>query len=246
MDARLPILCLGSGAALSDGRLWNSLLIDGRILLELPTTSVPQMLKLGIDPTQIETIFISHLHADHMFGLPFLLLEYCVRRRRTQPLYIVGPTDLEAVTFQLCDLAWPDLRDVGFEPHVPLHFVEIPDEGTYTVGDLSFETVRMNHYGLSAFGFRFRVGDRLLAYSGDTGDTGDLDRLYDGVDVAIVELTHPHASEDPGHLDAPTVRRLADSLRQHGTKIFATHINGSPDPIEGVTLCEDGKTYWVP
>lgn len=230
---------------MSDGRLWNSFLIDGHILLELPTTSMPQMLKLGIDPTQIGIIFITHLHADHMFGLPFLLLEYCVRRRRTQPLYMVGPTDLEDVTFQLCDLAWPDLRETGFEPHVPLEFVKVSDEGIYRAGELPFEAVRMDHYGLAAFGYRFRIGGRLLAYSGDTGDTADLDRLYDGADVAIVELTHPTPSKDPGHLDEPTVRRLAASLRERHTTILATHINGSPKPIDGVTFCEDGKTYWI-
>jgi len=225
--------------------MWNSLLIDGRILLELPTTALPQMLKAGIDPTQIEIIFVTHLHADHMFGLPFLLLEYCVRRRRTQPLYIVGPTDLEATTFQLCDLAWPDLRETGFEPHVPLEFIQVPREGTYHAGDLAFEAVRMQHYGLAAFGYRFHVGERLVAYSGDTGKTADLDRLYNGADLAIVELTHPQPSDDPGHLDAPTVAQLAETLRSHAT-ILATHINGSPNPIEGVTVCEDGKTYRVP
>jgi ribonuclease BN (tRNA processing enzyme) len=245
VGTRVPVLCLGSGAALGDGRLWNSFLIDGQIVLDLPTTAIPQLLKLGVDLTQIGHVFISHLHADHMFGIPFLLLEYCVRRQRTEPLYLIGPVGLEAVTQRLCDIAWPDLQETGFEPRVPLRFLEIAQEGTYEAGGREFEAIPMEHYDLLAFGYRFQAGGRLFAYSGDAGEGSDLNRLFDRADVAISERTHPQRSADPGHLDVETVRALAARLRQQGTTIFATHINGNPPPIDGVTVCEDGKTYWV-
>ncbi len=245
MSEQVPLVCLGSGAALTDGRDWSSLLIDGKILLDLPPTTIPQLHRLGIDLTQIDTVFISHLHADHMFGLPFLLLEYCVRRHRTAPLYIIGPAGLEATTYQLCDLAWPDLRNGGFEPHAPLKFVEVEQERTYQAGDLAFSTFCMEHYGLSAFGFRFSYKGRCIAYSGDTGETAPLHQLFGGVDIAILELTHPRESSDPGHMDRPTFIKLAQWLQAQGTKVLATHMSQTPDPIPGVTICEDGKTYWI-
>lgn len=245
MSEKIPLVCLGSGAALTDGRDWSSLLIDGKILLDLPPTTIPQLHRLGMDLSQIDTVFISHLHADHMFGLPFLLLEYCVRRHRADPIYIVGPSKIEQLTYQLCDLAWPDLRDGGFEPHVPLKFVEISEEGHYHAGNLAFSAFCMDHYDLEAFGYRFTYKDRAIGYSGDTGEGTQLNKLLGDVDVAILELTHPRESSDPGHMDRPTFIKIADWLKAQGTQVMATHMSQTPAPIDGVEILEGGKTYWI-
>jgi len=245
VSARVPILCLGSGAALTDGRLWNSFLIDGRILLDLPPTAVPQMHRLGVDTTAIDVIFISHLHADHSFGLPFLLLEYCVRYERSEALFIVGPRGLEKNVEIACELAWPDMRAKGFHPRVPVHYVEIESEGSYDVGDLAFGAFPMKHFGLDALGYRFELKGRTIAYTGDTGDCEQVHRLLDGADVAIVEWTHAHRSRDPGHLDTEEVERITRELRDRRAMVLATHLGSTPDPIDGITICEDGETYYV-
>jgi len=245
LDNRIPILCLGSGAALTEGRRWNSFLIDGKILLDLPPTSIPHMHLLGVDPKSIDVIFISHHHADHSFGLPFLLLEYCVRYERSEPLHIVGPTRLEERTHQTCELAWPDMRAKGFVPRVPLRFTEIESEGEYQAGDLSFTAVPMEHFGLDALGYRFECRGKTFAYTGDTGECEQLSRLLEDVDVAIIELTHPRPSEDPGHLDIEEVVRVTADLRKRGALVLATHMSGTPEPFDGITLCEDGETYYA-
>jgi len=189
VNGRIPIVCLGSGAALNDGRGWNSLLIDGRILLDLSPSAITQIHRLGIDPRTIEVIFISHLHADHLFGIPFLFLEYRIRYERSSPLHIVGPAGLPERIESLCTLAWPELDRGG-------------------------------------------LGTRI-------------EPLLEGVDVAIVELTHPGPVDDPGHLDVEGVSRLTKELVGRGATVLATHMSETPPPIEGITLCEDGKTYWV-
>lgn len=245
MSDRLPIVCLGSGAALTDGRQWNSILIDGRIALDFPPTAIPQLHRLGIESTAIDVVFISHHHADHSFGLPFLFLEYCVRYERTEPLYVVGPPGLERRTEATCELAWPDMRAQGFEPRVPIRFVEIRHEGDYRAGDLAFTAIPMEHFGLDALGYRMRVKGRSIAYTGDTGACGQVCRLLDGVDVAIIELTHPVRREDPGHLDVEEFKRLTADLRARGAFVLATHMSGTPPPSNGVTVCEDGRTYYV-
>jgi len=245
LSDRIPLTCLGSGAALSDGRRWNSILIDHRILLDLPPTAVVELQRLDLDLTEIDTIFISHLHADHMFGLPFLLLEYCIRRERDLPLYIVGPPGIEERTVTLCDLAWPDMRKAGFEPHVPVSYVEVTEDGEYHAGDLAFTAVRVAHFTLAAFGYRFAYKGRTIAYTGDTGECAQLGKLLDGVDVAILELTHPKPSDDPGHMDAPAVSYWLNKLRQQGTRVFATHMSETPDPVDGLTICEDCQTYHI-
>jgi ribonuclease BN (tRNA processing enzyme) len=245
LSDRIPLTCLGSGAALTDGRRWNSLLIDGRILLDLPPTAVVELQRLGLDLTGIDVVFISHLHADHMFGLPFLLLEYCIRRERDRPLYIVGPPSIEETNETLCDIAWPDMREAGFVPQVPVSYVEVAGDGEYRAGDLTFSAVRMKHFTLTAFGYRFTYKGRTIAYTGDTGECEQLGKLLEDSDVAIIELTHPESSEDPGHLDVRVVEYWMKKLKERGTRVFATHMMERPDPIEGLEVCEDCKTYYI-
>jgi len=221
-------------------------LIDGRILLDLPPTAIPQLDRLGQDASEIDQIFISHLHADHLFGVPFLLLAYCLVYERTRPLYLIGPVGLSRTVKALCSLAWPDMERHGFRPRVPVSYVELAREGTYSAGEQSFDAFPMQHFDLPAFGYRFAHRGRTFAYSGDTGECPGLDRLIGGADVAILEMTYAKRPGDPGHLDAESVRRTTSALRRRGATVLATHLGPEAvPPIDGLTVCEDGATYWV-
>ncbi len=52
-----------------------------------------QMRRYGIHPLKINAIFISHLHGDHVFGLPGLISTLNFQGRK-QPLHIFGPAPL--------------------------------------------------------------------------------------------------------------------------------------------------------
>jgi len=123
--------------------------------------------------------------------------------------------------------------------------VEIEAEGEFQTGDIGFSTVRMNHFGMDAYGYRFTYNGRKIAFTGDTGACPQLDRLCDGADIAITEFTHAVPSDDPNHLDVETVARLTALLRARGATVLATHMRETPDPIEGLLICRDGETYLV-
>ncbi len=53
-----------------------------------------QMIKYNVRPSRISHIFISHLHGDHIFGLPGLITSYSLYRR-TSTLYLYGPKGIE-------------------------------------------------------------------------------------------------------------------------------------------------------
>ena len=242
---KIAVTCLGSGAALGRHRLWSSLLLDDRILLGLPPTAIQQLYRLGKPPANVEHVLISHLHADHHFGLPFFLLLFCYLHERENPLYIIGPTGIGQASQQLFDLAWPGLKEAGVRPRVPVEYVEVKTSGSLSVGRLTVEAVKLKHFDMDAFGYRFAYKGRLIAFTGDTGPCPQLDSLLDGADVAITEFTHVLDVDDPGHLNAVAVKRITNRLREHGATILATHLSGEPAPIDGLLVCRDGETYFV-
>ena len=89
------IVMLGTGNAfLPNGRHHSFAIFDKRHIIDAPPTALISLRQHGVKVCDIETIFITHLHADHIFGLPFLLLEstYISDRELVKPLTIVAAT----------------------------------------------------------------------------------------------------------------------------------------------------------
>lgn len=94
---------------------------------------------------QIDVICVTHYHADHISGLPGLLLTMG-NAERTEPLTMIGPKGLERV---VCAL-----RTVAPELPFPIRFIELTEmEQTIQIGDYRIEAFRVNHnvvcYGYS-------------------------------------------------------------------------------------------------
>lgn len=53
-----------------------------------------QLLHTKLSLTQLQAIFITHIHGDHCYGLPGLLASAAMQGR-TEPLWIVGPTKIK-------------------------------------------------------------------------------------------------------------------------------------------------------
>ncbi len=93
----------------------------------------------------IDVICFTHYHADHISGLPGLLLTMGNAERR-EPLIMIGPRGLERVVNALCVIA-PELP-------FPIEFIEISgQEETFTFNGFQIEAFRVNHnvvcYGYS-------------------------------------------------------------------------------------------------
>ncbi|MFN0069938.1 MAG: ribonuclease Z [Chloroflexota bacterium] len=105
------------------------------------------MRKLGWGFRAVGTIFITHLHGDHVGGLPGLLLSLG-NSFRDQPVDIYGPPGLRRVVRGLRTIA----------PILPyrVRIHEIPAPATFPVGPLTVTTLPLEH-SLPCIGYRFDV-----------------------------------------------------------------------------------------
>lgn len=148
-----------------------------------------------LSKTQLDSIFISHIHGDHMFGL-FPLLSTMALTGRTKPLNIFGPNALGSIlTFYKSFWGDKDPFEINFVPlkmKAPQVILEYPG--------LSVEAFPLRH-GIESFGFLFRetglctfkkqaYKPRSYAYCSDTAPFPELASWVRGVDVLYHEGTY--------------------------------------------------------
>ena len=108
-----------------------------------------QLRRMGLNFNRISAIFLSHLHGDHVFGLPGLISTFSMLGR-TQSLHIYAPDDLEKVL-----RPWLDFFSPGLEFEVVCHKVcPTREEVIYDDRSLTVTTLPLSHR-IPCCGFRF-------------------------------------------------------------------------------------------
>ena len=130
----------------------------------------------------IDTVCLSHLHADHCLDL----CSYCVARiyppEGAQPrIPVYGPAE----TAQRMDQAFGRHEHRGMTE--AFDFVTLTP-GTRQIGPLRVTLATMNH-PVETFGFRLEHAGRVIAYSADTGPTEALAGLARGADLLLCEAS---------------------------------------------------------
>src|SRR5712692_4777157 len=139
----MELTFLGSSDAFAaEGRYWSSFVVDGKYLFDAPPTLLPHLKQLGHPLDEIEVVFISHHHADHFVGLPFLMLEYMYKTPRSKDLHIVGPPGVEEWMEDFAERCYPNIsKDAGYRRR----YVDAHPGSDQAAGAVSFRAIPMNH-----------------------------------------------------------------------------------------------------
>jgi ribonuclease BN (tRNA processing enzyme) len=239
---------LGCGDAFgSGGRLHTCMHVhagNARILIDCGASSLIGMKRLGVDPLSIQAVCISHFHADHFAGLPFLLLE-SKARQRTAPLTIAGPPGIATFLDHTFTALFP-----GSTPRFPfaIEFVEYSARKPVPVLDFAVTAFPVPHVPETMpHGVRLDLIDRVIAYSGDTEWTDTLHDIARNAHVFVCESSMLDAAV-PGHLDYATIRRHRPDLECQ--RLILTHMG--PDVLAAADsiahdamadMAADGATF---
>lgn len=108
-----------------------------------------QLRRMGLNFNRISAIFLSHLHGDHVFGLPGLISTFSMLGR-TQGLHIYAPDDLEKVL-----RPWLNFFSPGLEFEVVCHKIcPTRQEVIYDDRSLTVTTLPLSHR-IPCCGYRF-------------------------------------------------------------------------------------------
>lgn len=120
-------------------------------LFDVGEATQHQILQTTIRPRKIEKIFITHLHGDHIYGLPGLLSSRSFQGG-SGPLTIYGPAGIK-------DFVLTSLKVSGTRLAYPLHFVELTRGGVIFQDKAFTVTAAKLEHNIACFGYRVVEAD---------------------------------------------------------------------------------------
>lgn len=185
--------------------------------------TLDQLLKLGVSYYNIDTIFITHCHGDHISELSsFLHIALTVDSKRKRGITIYGPVGIKRSINNL-------LRATGlFGRKHPIYKIKIKEIKNSELVRGKGWLVRgytVSHVSkMRCLAYRIQADQKVLAYSGDTGNCQGLYKACRDADLAIIEANSPKSVKDmAGHLTSGEAGQIASDSSVK--KLVLTHIS---------------------
>jgi len=181
-----------------------AILVEDNFLIDCGEGAVHRLLNLDVNLDTIESIFISHIHADHISSLPMLLWTMWLQGRKSK-LIIIGPPNIQEVVESILQLIGTNPERLSFT----IQYKKI--DGAGDLGE--FEVFPVKH-GVPTFAIK--IGDKLV-YTSDTSPCESLIDFAKNCKLLIHETTFPDEMKQEAHIhnhsspsDAAVIASKAD------------------------------------
>lgn len=168
---------------------WLDGLANAPIMVDFGATALRGLKRLGFDPRRLKGIVLTHLHGDHIGGLPYLFIDGMFNLRREDPLLILGPVGTAPRLETLFQNAYPELKACHYQVQELL-----PGETTDFFGAQvkGFAAVHMPLPDRPLILRLTGADGARVAFSGDTAMCDDLIEAQVAADLFVAECTGLH------------------------------------------------------
>jgi ribonuclease BN (tRNA processing enzyme) len=233
----MKLTVLGCSGGIGGDLRTTAMLVDHDVLIDAGTgvgdLSVNEL-------AQIDHIFVTHSHMDHVTSIPFLIDTVGWLRQKPITVYATGETRAILHEHLFNWKLWPDFAQIPSAETPVLRFRTIELDVPVVLGGRVITAVPANHV-VPAVGYQINSGQASLVFTGDT-TTNDalwervnaIDNLrYLIIETALSDREHPLAIASK-HL-CPSL--LADELAKLTSfpEIFITHLK----PREADVIMEE-------
>jgi ribonuclease Z len=147
-----------------------------------------QLIRSPIDLSLMEKLFITHLHGDHVHGVPELLDHWNLSGGK-RPLTIYGPVGIRKYVETVLELT-----NRGFIQRHSIDFVEIREDGIIFQDDRWVISTALLTHGIECWGYRleYKKGtteQKIVTIMGDTGPCANQLVLSQDADLLVHEST---------------------------------------------------------
>jgi len=161
---------------------------------------------LGLDPSKVEVVAVSHCHPDHYSDAQIFVEAMSQGGTKKRGIFI-GPKSVVtgSETFDPCL--------TRYHRSLISKLVEMQPGAEIRIGDVRICAIRAHHSDPDSIGFRFSFDTGEIGYTSDTEYYPDLPDQYSGVRLLILCVLRPHGSSWRGHLSTDDAIRILQKTR---------------------------------
>ena len=171
----------------------------GNILLDCSATAPHRMANCGVDWPNVDAIWISHFHMDHVGGLGPLLAgtkHVPAMQERKKPLTIYGPVGFAKLFDGISSVRDYKLREQRF----PLKVVEVNSGEEFEIANGLTAITQKTPHTAESHAIHISDGRTRVMYSADTGFEEKVATFASGVDLMILECSFFREKRSKKHL----------------------------------------------
>ncbi len=205
-----------------------------RVWIDTGAGTLANLLRYTTLP-ELDAIWLSHLHVDHMSDLPvaYYALRYGDYDPPPEPVPVYGPAGWVERMAGFVMAEAPHEIEEAFQVH------ELQDREQVSLGPLDLTAVATAH-SIETYGVRVSAPGATLAYSADSGASDALFELADGADLFLCEASWMEVPEGakPIHMTPALAGEWA--ARSGVRRLVLTHLRPGTDPQAAVELARAG------
>jgi ribonuclease BN (tRNA processing enzyme) len=238
----MKLIILGSGTSVPHAERASAAhwleTSGGAVLLDVSADAAHRMAQEKLDWPNLDAIWVSHFHLDHLGGLPAFLFgsKWAPQmQNRTRPLRIFGGAGLERIIQTISDSNNYALLEQPF----PVEIVEVQPGASFDIfPGVSAETLSTPHTEES-LALRLKDASKLFVYTSDTGFSEDLGSFATGADLLLMECSFRRNKPVQKHLELADAMKIAEKCGP--AKVVLTHLYPEWD---GVDLGAEARALW--
>ncbi len=215
------------------------------VLVDCGGSPIGRLRQAGLDPRGLTHVVVTHLHPDHSYGLPSLLQNLRLLRRRDPLPVLCRPEHVDPLRQILALFGIVD-RPGTF----PVAFTGIdlaPGARAFTAGALTVTTASNAHGTMPNFALRADLaGAGTVVYSSDTEPADSVVALARGAHTLIHEATFPH--RDRGRFGHHSTAQEAGEIaaRAGVRRLILTHVDADYHDEMEALADEAGQAFGHP
>lgn len=238
----MKLIVLGSGTSVPHPERASSAhwveTSAGSILLDISADAAHRMAQEQLDWPDLDAIWVSHFHLDHLGGLPTFLFgsKWAPQTQsRTKPLRIFGPAGLERIMRAISESNQYPL----FEQPFPMQIIELPPNTRFEILPGVIADTFSTPHTEESLALRLKDQVSTLVYTSDTGFSENLASFANGVDLLLMECSFRRNKPVEKHLELEDAMKLAQMASPR--KVVLTHLYPEWD---GIDLETEARRLW--